>query len=220
MKQEEGGKQMDTRKANMEKENTEAMNTKEGKEQLIVRMVEERMPDVTVGMVEADKNNGCRRTGFQFCKKGSPSGIILYPESLEAACGEGYTAEEATDYLCSVAEKELQVAAGFEKIRNWETARSKVYKKVVNYERNSHRLPSLVHRRYLDLAEVCYFRVRIPGKDWGVAEVSIKMLEEWGITEEELFGQANANRRICSFTYTNHYRFIFILLCLNVYCLH
>ena len=184
---------MDARKANMGRENTGAMNTKEGKEQLIVRMVEEKMPYVTVGIVEADKNNGYKRTGFQFCKKGSPSGIILYPESMEAACGEGYTAEEAADYLCSVAEKELQVVSGFEKIREWETVRCRVYKKVVNYERNSSRLPSLVHRRYLDLAEVCYFRVRIPGKDWGVAEVSVKMLEEWGITEEKLFEQANAN---------------------------
>ena len=78
-------------------------------------------------------------------------------------------------------------------IRNWEKVKNIVYKKVVNYERNRSRLHTIVHRKYLDLAEVYYVRIRVPGDGWGTAEVSEQLLEEWGIPKEELEKQADAN---------------------------
>lgn len=163
------------------------------KEQKVIRLVEERMPGVTVEAVKMDKNNGYEKEGFQFRAEDGFMGIIIYSKDVAAACGEKCTAEEAADYICSVAEKELRTVFDPGDIRDWKKARYLIYRKVVNYERNRERLPSLVHRRYLDLAEVYYLKVRIPGRGWGTAEVSVQLLEEWGIQEAELSEWADVN---------------------------
>ena len=176
-----------------EKRNMGSSGFEEKEEQKIIRLVKERIPGISVGAVKMKKNNGYEREGFEFRVKDSFTGIIIYREDVSAVCGEKCTAEEAADYICSAAEKELRTVFDIGDIRDWKKARHLIYRKVVNYERNRHRLPSLVHRRYLDLAEVYYLRVRIPGKGCGTAEVSVQFLEEWGVPEKELSGWADAN---------------------------
>ena len=163
------------------------------KEQAVIRLAEEWMPGISVEPVKINKNNGYEKKGFRFREKDSFTGIAVYREDMEAVCGENCTAEEAAAYICSVAERELQTAPDMEEIRDWGKAGHRVYRKIVNYERNSSRLPLLVHRRYLDLAEVYYLKVRIPGKVRGAMEIPVKLLEEWGISEEELSRRADAN---------------------------
>lgn len=163
------------------------------KERNIIRMVEERMPGVIIKTIKMDKNNGYEKEGFLLRAKESFTGIAVYREDMEAACGENCTVEEAADHICSVAERELRTVPDMEDISDWEKARHMVYRKIVNYEKNSCRLPDLVHRRFLDLAEVYYLKIRIPEKGWGVTEVTVQLQEEWGIPEEELSGWADAN---------------------------
>ena len=80
-----------------------------------------------------------------------------------------------------------------EEIWNWETLKHRVYKKVVNYEKNSGRLSAVLHRRYLDLAEVYYTRIPVQGEEWATSEIPVKMPEEWGIPEEEVAAWAERN---------------------------
>lgn len=119
--------------------------------------------------------------------------MVVYQESLIRAFGDAYKAQEAADYLCQVIEEEKPVLLHREILYDWEKVKSSVYKKVVNYEKNADRLPFYVHRRFLDLAELCYVRVEVNEKGWGNAEVSQKILETWGIEPEELERQAEHN---------------------------
>lgn len=161
-------------------------------ERKIMQLVQERMPDIRISLIRVEKNNGSIKQGFQIFGKGKTSGFTVYQENLEAECGNSFTAEKAADYICRTVERESGVVIDPEEVRNWETAKYKVHKKVVNYERNSSRLPAVVHRRYLDLAEVYYLNIPVSGKGWGTGEIPVRMLEEWGIPEEELAVRAEA----------------------------
>ena len=142
----------------------------ERQERKIMQLVQERMPDIRISLIRVEKNNGSIKKGFQIFGKGKTSGFTVYQENLEAECGNSFTV----------------VVIDPEEVRNLETAKYKVHKKVVKYERNSSRLPAVVHRRYLDLAEVYYLNIPVPGKGWGTGEIPVRMLKEWGIPKEEL----------------------------------
>ena len=165
------------------------MFTEKEREEQIIKMVKERMPDVGVSPAEICKNNGCCRRGIQIFGKENPKGVIVYWDSITASC----TGEEAADHICQAAERELPVRIDRESILNWEKAKHMVYSKAVNYERNADRLCSMVHRRYLDLAEVYYLRIPVNGKEFGTGEIYVRMLEKWGISEAELSKQAEIN---------------------------
>lgn len=162
-------------------------------EQEMLRLVQEKMPDIHIDPVEIEKNNGRRKKGYQIYGEDNSKRMVVYQESLIRAFGDAYKAQEAADYLCQVIEEEKPVLLHRETLYDWEKVKSSVYKKVVNYEKNADRLPFYVHRRFLDLAELCYVRVEVNEKGWGSAEVSLKVLETWGIEQEELERQAERN---------------------------
>ena len=105
------------------------------------------------------------------------------------------TASDGTDsgYICSKAEEELDVRIDHENLFKWETARSMIHKKLINYKKNAVRLDKVAHRRYLDLAEVYYMYIRITEKGWGMAEISSEHLEDWGIGMDELEAAASSH---------------------------
>lgn len=163
------------------------------KEERILQMVRERMPDTEIRPVEICKNNGCLRKGIRLFRKGNPKGVVVYWDGAEAACGASCTEEEAADYIRRAAEKELPVMICGEDLQNWEKAKHMVSRKLVNHERNREQLQTLVHRRYLDLAEVYYLKIPIGEEGWGNGNIPVQFLEEWGIGAEELAEQAEAN---------------------------
>lgn len=162
-------------------------------EQEMIRLVQEKMPDIHIDPVEIEKNNSRLKRGYQIYGEDTTKRMVVYQEALIRAFGDAYKAQEAADYLCQVIEEEKPVLLHRETLCDWEKVKSSVYKKVVNYEKNADRLPFYVHRRFLDLAELCYVRVEVNEKGWGSAEVSQKILETWGIEQEELERQAERN---------------------------
>lgn len=173
------------------KENVMKGVTKQERE--VMALVQERVPEIHIELMEIEKNNGCRKRGFQMYGEDASQRMIVYQEMLIRACGSSYTAREAADYLCQLMEQEKPLPFCQEMLCNWEKAKSNVYKKVVNYEKNADRLPFYVHRRFLDLAELYYVRLKINENGWGSAEISLAILEAWGISEEELEQQAEKN---------------------------
>lgn len=162
-------------------------------EREVIHLMKERMPKIHMETVEIEKNNGLRKRGFQIYGEDDSKRMVIYQEELIRACGASCTAREAADYLCRVMEQEKPVLFHKEMFCDWDRVKSNVYKKVVNYEKNADRLPFYVHRRFLDLAELYYVRVPISRERWGNAEVSLPVLEAWGISEEELEKQATDN---------------------------
>ncbi len=162
-------------------------------EREIIRLVQEKLPDVHMEPVEIEKNNGRLKRGFQIYGDDASKRMVVYQDSLIEAFGTDYQAQEAADHLCQVIEQERPVLLHLETLCNWEKIKSSVYKKVVNYAKNADRLPFYVHRRFLDLAELYYARVEVSEKGEGSAEVSLPILETWGIGKEELEKQAERN---------------------------
>ena len=62
------------------------MCTGNEREQRIIRMVQEKMPDVEIGMIEVAKNNDCSKRGIQIRMPGDPKGGVVYWEGVNAAC--------------------------------------------------------------------------------------------------------------------------------------
>lgn len=162
-------------------------------EQEMIRLVQEKMPDIHIDPIEVEKNNGRLKKAYQVYGEDDFKRMVVYQESVIKACGPSCSAREAADYLCQVIEEEKPVLLHQEAICDWEKIKSGVYRKIVNYEKNADRLPFYVHRRFLDLAELCYVRVEVNEKGWGSAEVTLKLLETWGIEPEELERQAERN---------------------------
>ena len=116
------------------------------KEERILQMVRERMPDTEIRPVEICKNNGCLRKGIRLFRKGNPKGVVVYWDGAEAACGASCTEEEAADYIRRAAEKELPVMICGEDLQNWKKAKYMVSRKLVNHERNLRRFIILKFR--------------------------------------------------------------------------
>lgn len=77
---------------------------------------------------------------------------------------------------------------------NFETAKKNITFKLINYSENAERLEQMPHRKILDLAVVYNYLVQEPPFN-GRAFIQIRNehMEEWGITEEELYRTASFN---------------------------
>ncbi|MCI8310980.1 MAG: hypothetical protein HFI12_01955 [Lachnospiraceae bacterium] len=169
------------------------MLAKMKRKEQILQMVQRRMPDTLVKHIEIDKNNHQKRQGLSICLKGSPQSICIYWDSVFMSCGEDCQEETIAAHICGIAREALMVTINKDMITKWEKAKYRVFKKVVNYKRNQERLQKVLHKKYLDLAEVYYLRVPLSEKGWGTCEISLPLLEKWHIQKEELIEQANVN---------------------------
>lgn len=163
------------------------------KEMRIIQLCEERIEGMNFRAVEVEKNNEKILRGIRVGKNGTPLGIAVYWDDISRVCGKDYSEEAAVEYIAQMAKEHLDVRICYEDMLQWKKAKILVHKKLVNYERNRSRLKNMVHRRYLDLAEVYYLGLMIPGAGVGATEVSRSRLKDWGISESELKRQADEN---------------------------
>ena len=177
----------------MKQKQEEVMDRTKAREEAIIKKAQEQMPRLEIKSITVEKNNGQVHEGISIRRQGDCKSMVLYWPGIWYACGKSCTDAAVVDYICEKAEEELDIRLDHERLFKWETARHMIYKKLVNYEKNADRLESIAHKRYLDLAEVYYMRILIPEKEWGMAEVSPKHLEMWGIGMDELEAAASAN---------------------------
>lgn len=165
----------------------------EEKRERILEAVRDELPDMEFEELQVEKNNQTIREGISICEKEGYVKTVIYWDDMAGILGENCTEEEATAYIKGQAAEHLPLRVDRQDILGWERARKWVYKKVVHYGRNKERLCLLAHRRYLDLAEVFYLRLSLEGKGIGTGEVRMELLNKWGISLEELAGQAEKN---------------------------
>lgn len=101
--------------------------------------------------------------------------------------------EKMPDCICQMTKHGMEIEIYETALLDWEEVKTRVYKKVVNYERNQERLLNILHQRYLDLAEVYYIRIPLSEEGWGTCEITDVLLKTWGIQEQELREQAELN---------------------------
>lgn len=75
----------------------------------------------------------------------------------------------------------------------YDSVKNRIFLKVINYEKNKERLQELPHKRFLDLAVVCYYAYMNDFIGHGSIQIEIGHLDKWGISEETLFLDAKRN---------------------------
>lgn len=164
------------------------------KEQAIIQRLREVLAGISIHEVQVEKNNQKKLGGIRVGKTGEALGIAVYWDEMEQKLGEDFTVDTAVEYIRLKMRQYLGNIFSYEKIRDWQMAKRKIYKKLVNYEKNAERLEKggIVYRKYLDLAEVCYLQIRLPVGS-GSAEITEELLKIWGVSGEEAFMQAEQN---------------------------
>lgn len=142
-----------------------------------------------------EKNNSTYREGIGFRRSGQYNGPIVYWDDILAHCGEECDDDTMVDCIIDVVTPYLDLNADTQEIYCWEKSKDRVLPKLINAERNQERLKNLVHRKYLDLAEIYCTKMTVGDSQQGYVEVTCEMLEEWGIDQETLKRQAADNMK-------------------------
>lgn len=145
--------------------------------------------------VEVEKNNHQVLRGIRVGKLGDVLGIAVYWEDMECILGCDFHMDTAMDYIQTLIQTYLDRDMDYHSVFCWEAMKGRIRKKLVNYRRNKAHLEHVVHRRYLDLAEVCYLILDVP-VGHGNTDLQKALLEKWEVTEEEVFRQAEKNMEL------------------------
>lgn len=159
--------------------------------------VEARLGGKVTGEVcTSTKNNGVQVTGLMLKNEEERVAPNFYLENQFIEWMRGLrTLEEISEKLCDAYQQEI------ERSRNllsaiqfsWEEFRDNVFLRLINQEKNMELLESIPHRKFLDLAVVYYYSVRISDDVAGSMIITNEHLEMLGITEEELYDTAKNN---------------------------
>lgn len=83
----------------------------------------------------------------------------------------------------------------FEFFLDYGRVKNRIFLKMINYEENREMLANVPHRRFLDLAVVCYYAYMNDLMGKGSIQIDKDLLSKWEISEEELFFDAEKNTR-------------------------
>ncbi|HCT92145.1 MAG TPA: hypothetical protein DF613_12330 [Lachnospiraceae bacterium] len=149
------------------------------------------------------KNNGICREGLLIREPDSSITPTIYLEQIyDAWCREPVPLGELADRILEIYRRERKtLPEDVSFFTDFFKARRHIYLRLVHLEKNRRQLEQMPHRKILDLAIVCYYRME--GGELGDATISV--MEEhrklWKISEERLFAVARANtlrdQKIC-----------------------
>lgn len=140
------------------------------------------------------KNNGVLLDGLVILEKGKNISPTIYMNSYYEAYQSGVSLTDIVKEIVNVYEKnhpEGKFQVDF--FKDYAQAKKRIVYKLVNYEKNEELLKKVPHRKFLDLALVCYCMVL--SEMTGNASILIynSHLNMWGIGENELFEAAEEN---------------------------
>lgn len=145
------------------------------------------------------KNNGVKLTGIVSAVPGSDGGPCIYLDSYyeEYRRGRKGIGEVVKEVCRQIMEHKDDLRdISLDSLRQWDTAKTRIYVKLVNREMNSGLLGSVPHRQFLDLAAV-YF-IKLEGTGCGNPTILIynEHMKMWGTDEEGLYRTAMRNMRM------------------------
>ena len=139
------------------------------------------------------KNNGVQLDGLIISKENQPISPTLYLNDFYPMLEKGFTFEEVTERFIRSYEHAKDVT-GFDPnmLSDFSQIKDKVIFKLVNKESNHELLKDVPYISYLDLA--IEFAIMLPVQnEWGTILIHQCMLDEWGVSKEELFEYAKTN---------------------------
>lgn len=151
---------------------------------------------VTGEVCTSTKNNGVNVTGLMLKSEEERVAPNFYLESQFIEWMRGLrTLEEISEKLCDAYKEEIDRSRNLlSEIRfSWEEFQDNVFLRLINQEKNKELLETIPHRKFLDLAVVYYYSVRISNDVAGSMVITKEHLNLLGITEEELYVTAKNN---------------------------
>lgn len=157
-----------------------------------MRKESEKKLGLEVRTVDTVKNNGLKLTGLVFEDNGTNAYVTLYLNNMFDQYQRGVELSKLVDTICEQYEQSrVTYSLDLSDFLDYEKAQKKIAFKLVNYNQNRDMLKNMPHRRFIDLAIVYYYVVdNAPFNGRGSIKIDNSHLEEWGITEEQLYKNA------------------------------
>ena len=171
------------------------MYTYEEFKQTMTKLLQEKAGDnAEVNFTEIIQNNGKKQEGVMvWTPDRNIEPIILLPEL--------YTGYRAGESLSGCMDKVIRKATceeyGFNPVvpRDWAEIKGKIKPYLLNYQWNEEKLADMPYRKFLDLAVVLRCHLQETETRRVSLDVTKRMLDYWGITEDELWSAAENNLR-------------------------
>lgn len=172
------------------------MNFKQFCEKIYKAISEFYGEQVKVEIREVKKNNNVMLTGLLMTEGDGNVSPSLYLDSFFEEYEYGKEIDKIITEIIGVYErvrKNPKVDMNF--FNDYSAVKERICYKFVNYQKNADLLKKCPHIRYLNLAIIFYYAYSGPVLGQGSIIVQNIHKEEWKVSTEELFGQANDNTK-------------------------
>lgn len=167
--------------------------------ELILEAIKALLPeDVSAELFKTEKLNQCIKYGIIFKKKDLNYAPIIYMDPFLDAFHNGYTIEAIAEevYRCYM-EEGCPIKDEIKDFLSFETAKDKIFVKLVNFEKNKDLLEDIPYRRFLDFAVIPYYEVENDVIFKGCIMIRQEHLKVWNLDEEVFMDWAIEHTRCC-----------------------
>ena len=166
------------------------MSLKEFTEE-VAKQVQERMGGVyIVKTSEVSKNNGVVWRSIQIMEKDVNISPCIFMEGYFERWKNcrGWSMDRIVDEILETYQQcAIHQNIDFSWVCQYDMIRQKLRGSLINAERNRKSLETMPHRQILDLCLTYYLEISIDEKQPATIPVNNGMMEQWGISEEELY---------------------------------
>lgn len=152
--------------------------------------------NVKVEVKKITKNNGVILNGVVITKEDENISPTIYLEGFYGDYLKGKAFGRIVQEIIQIYEEhKIKVPVNMDFFLNYQAVRGRLFLKVINYEKNEERLGDIPHKRFLDLAVVVYYAYMNDYLGRGSIQINVSHLDSWGVSQEEVFGEAEKNTR-------------------------
>jgi len=142
----------------------------------------------------AIKNNATPMDGLTILKEGEKASPTIFLNDFYQELSNVNGVEKIAVKIKQIYEKRCRkIPFNMKEFKEYEKIKTKLAIKLVNYEENQLLLKELPHKKFLDLAIICYVLVEKTGIDTASILVRQEYRKLWKVSEDELFSQAMEN---------------------------
>lgn len=161
---------------------------------VIQRVQEEMGQGYRVLLHHVLKNNNTPMDGLSILKEGEKASPTIYLNEFYEELLNGRGLQEITENIVRIYQiygKKVEFDA--EEFKDYGKIKGRLAVRLINYEENETLLKELPHKKFLDLAVICYVLIGKAGNDTASILVRQDFRRIWEVSEEELFLQAIKN---------------------------
>lgn len=149
---------------------------------------------VDVSVRDIRKNNGIFLKGMTMFAKGSNMSPTIYLNDFFEEYNRGKSLSSVVGDIVKIYDKtKVHGNMNMDFFLDYEKVRKQIYCRLINYEKNKDILTEIPHRKYLDMAVVCYFGYTNEIIGNGTIMIQESHLESWNIGKEALLDWALEN---------------------------